>query len=131
MLSAVTGIPEIVLWGKPIDYERPGQMWRTQARSTMENWYSFVGSIQTGMVKNNLWRLLSIIFRAGIYSGELDRLPHFDIEFSPLWGVDALDLADIDLAKAQQDLTKAKTAQLYMDMGVIQPGEVRKSLYRK
>lgn len=131
MLSAVTGIPEIVLWGKPIDYERPGQMWRTQARSTLENWYSFIGSIQTGMVKNNLLRLLSIILRAGIYSGELDKLPHFDIEFSPLWCVDALDLADIDLAKAQQDLAKAKTAQLYMDMGVIQPGEVRKSLYRK
>lgn len=83
------------------------------------------------MVKNNLWRLLSIIFRAGICSGELDRLPHFDIDFSPLWGVDALDQADIDLARAQQDLAKAKTAQLYMDMGVIQPGEIRRSLYRK
>ena len=131
MLSAVTGIPEIVLWGKPIDYERPGQMWRTQARSTLENWYSFVGSIQTGMVKGNLWRLLSIIFCSGIYSGELDRLPTFDIEFSPLWCVDALDLADIDLAKAERDLAKAKTAEMYIDMGVIQPGEVRKCLYRK
>lgn len=131
MLSAVTGIPEIILWGKPVDYERPGQMWRNQARTTLENWYSFVCSIQTGMVKGNLYRLLSLIFRAGVYSGELCRLPHFDIEFSPLWVVDDLDQADIDLAEAQKDLAKAKTAELYMDMGVINPAEVRKSLYRK
>lgn len=131
MLSAVTGIPEIVLWGKPVDYERPGQMWRTQARSTLEQWYSFIGSIQTGMVKGNLWQLLSIIFHAGVHSGKLPMLPHFDIEFSPLWAVDDLELADIEFRKADQQLAKAKTAEMYVKMGILQPTEIRKGLFKK
>lgn len=131
MLSAVTGIPEIVLWGKPVDYERPGQMWRTQARSTLEQWYSFIGSIQAGMVKGNLWQLLSIIFHAGVHSGKLPMLPHFDIEFSPLWAVDDLELADIEFRKADQQLAKAKTAEMYVKMGILQPTEIRKGLFKK
>lgn len=131
MLSAVTGIPEIVLWGKPVDYERPGQMWRTQARSTLEQWYSFIGSIQTGMIKGNLWQLLSIIFHAGVHAGKLHSLPHFDIEFSPLWVADDLELTEIEFMKADQQLAKAKAAEMYVKMGILQPSEIRKGLFKK
>ena len=97
----------------------------------MENWYSLVGRIQTGMVKNSLWRLLSIIFQAEVNSGNLPRLPIFDIEFLPLWSIDGLEMADIKLAKAKQRLDEAKTAEIYVKMGSLEPSEIRKGLFRK
>lgn len=130
MLSAVTGIPEVILWGR-LDYEKPGQLLRKKDNVSMENWYSFVGRIQTGMVKNSLWRLLSIIFQAEVNSGNLPRLPKFDIEFLPLWSADDLEMADIQLAKAKQRLDEAKTAEMYVKMGSLKPSEIRKGLFRK
>lgn len=130
MLSAVTGIPEVVLWGR-IDYEKPGQLLRNKDNVSMENWYSFVGRIQTGMVKNSLWRLLSIIFQAEVNSGNLPRLPKFDIDFLPLWSIDDLERADIKLAKEKQRLYEAKAAEIYVKMGSLNPSKIRKGLFRK
>lgn len=127
-LSAATGIPEIVLWGKPIDYERPGQMWRQHDDTSMGAWYSYVEGIQNGMVKTNLWRLLSIIFRAEVNAGVLSRLPKFNVEFKPLWSIDAVDLADIDLEKAERQRSEAQAAAMYVGMGVIAPKDVRRRL---
>lgn len=128
MLSAATGIPETVLWGKPIDYERPGRMWRRGDDVSMGNWYSLIQGIQSGIVKNNLCRLLSIIFQAETNSGELTRLPKFDVEFSPLWFVDDMDRADIEFYNAEQRKAEAQAAALYVEMGVIAPREVRRRL---
>lgn len=128
ILSAATGIPETVLWGKPIDYERPGRMWRRGDNVSMGNWYSLVQGIQAGMVKTNLWRLLSIIFRAEVNTGALSRLPKFDIEFNPLWSVDAVDLADINYAKAEWQRSEAQAAAMYVGMGVVSRKEVRRGL---
>ena len=128
MLSAATGIPETVLWGKPIDYERPGRMWRRGDDVSMGNWYSLIQGIQSGMVKNNLCRLLSIIFQAETNSGELTRLPKFDVEFSPLWFVDDMDRAEIEFCNAEQRKAEAQAAALYVEMGVIAPREVRRRL---
>lgn len=130
MLSAVTGIPEVILWGR-LDYEKPGQLLRKKDNVSMENWYSFVGRIQTGMVKNSLWRLLSIIFQAEENTGNLHKLPKFDIEFLPLWSTDDLEMADIKLAKAKQRLDEAKTAEMYVKIGSLKPSEIRKGLFRK
>lgn len=128
MLSAATGIPETVLWGKPVDYERPGRLWRKGDDISMGNWYSLVQGIQAGMLKHNLWRLLSIIFQAEVNSGSLPRLPKFDIEFSPLWFVDDIDRADIELSNAERERAEAQTAALYVGMGVIAPKDVRRRL---
>ena len=128
ILSAATGIPETVLWGKPIDYERPGRMWRRGDNVSMGNWYSLVQGIQAGMVKTNLWRLLSIIFRAEVNTGVLSRLPKFEIEFNPLWSVDAVDLADINYAKAEWQRSEAQAAAMYVGMGVVSRKEVRRGL---
>lgn len=128
MLSTVTGIPEIILWGKPIDYERPGQMLRKHDDTSMETWYSYVEGIQTGMVKNNLRRLLSIIFQSEANSGALPQRPKFDIEFSKLWSINDVDLADIAHGKAEQQRAKAEAAALYVGMGAVTPEEVRRGL---
>lgn len=131
-LSAVCGIPDIVLWGRrTIIDPRSRPKWRRQDKETMEQWYSFVHRIQVGMVKNNLWRLLSIIFHAGVNSGELSILPKFDIEFNPLWSIDDLEQADIGLKEARAQRDKAQTAALYVKMGSIKPSEIRKGLFRK
>ena len=128
MLSAATGIPETVLWGKPIDYERPGRMWRMGDDVSMGNWYSLVQGIQASMVKTSLWRLLSIVFRAEVNTGVLPRLPKFDIEFNSLWSVDAVDLADIDHTKAERQRSEAQAAAMYVGMGVVSRKEVRRGL---
>lgn len=131
-LSAVCGIPDIVLWGRrTIIDPRSRPKWRKQDKETMEQWYSFVHRIQVGMVKNNLWRLLSILFQAGVNSGELSILPKFDIEFNPLWSIDDLEQADIGLKKAEAQRAKAQTAALYVKMGSLKPSEIRKGLFRK
>ena len=128
MLSAATGIPETVLFGKPIDYERPGRMWRRGDDVSMGNWYSLVQGIQSGMIKNNLWRLLYIIFQAETNSGELTRLPKFDVEFSPLWFVDDMERAEIEFSNAEKQKAEAQAAALYVRMGAMAPREVRRRL---
>lgn len=131
MLSAVTEIPEIILWGKSIDYERPGQMLRNRDNTSMANWYDLVERIQVGMIKHNLHLLLSIIFHASVNSGELSRPPHFDIEFLPLWAECAMDEADAKLARAKKQLAQAKEAEIYVNVGAARPVEIRKGLFKK
>ena len=128
LLSAVTGIPETVLWGKSIDYERPGQLWRKHDNGSAGAWYSYVQGIQSSMVKTNLWRLLSIIFQAEANSEAVPNVPKFDIEFKPLWSIDTIDQADMALAKAERQRSEAQAAALYVSMGVIAPEEVRRGL---
>ena len=64
MLSAVTEIPQTILFGKS-----PDGMNAT-GESDMENYYNYIERIQTRMVKSNLRYLLSIIFQAGVHSGD-------------------------------------------------------------
>lgn len=143
MLSAVTGIPEIILWGKPIGYNNPGHSWAGYDYASMRNWQDYISRIQGGMIRHNLSRLLSVIFQVGVNCGKFAKVPPFQIQF--ISGLNGSELraqrrhdrndhgedVDIALAEARKQLAKAKTAEMYMDMGVIQPGEVRKSLYRK
>lgn len=128
MLSAMTGIPEIILWGKPIDYERPGQMWRNHDEISIQSWYDLVEGIQSGTIKHNLYMLLSVIFRASVNRGELQAVPTINIQFSPVRIASAMDEADVKLAKAQKQLAQAKTAALYASMGVFHPTEIRRGL---
>lgn len=131
MLSAITGIPEIILWGKSIDYERPGQMWRKHDEVSMQSWYDLAEGIQSGMIKHNLHTLLSVIFQASVNRGKLPAVPKMNIQFSPIRIVSAMDEADIKLAKAQKQLTQAKTAAIYASMGVVHPAEIRRGLKRQ
>ncbi len=143
MLSAVTGIPESILWGKPIGYGNPGHSWAGYDYASMRNWQDYISRIQNGSIRHNLSQLLSVIFRASVNCGKFANVPSFQVHF--LSGLNGSKLraqrlharddhgedVDIALAEARKQLAKAKTAELYMDMGVIQPGEVRKSLFRK
>jgi phage-related protein (TIGR01555 family) len=122
MLSAITNIPQVVLFGQGV-----GGLSTTDDTS-MENWYNYVDRIRQRMLRPNLRYLLSILFQAGLATGEVDEVPKINIEFKPLWSMSESEQAALDQQKAQLQLTKAQTAQAYIDMQVIDPTEVRRKL---
>ena len=122
MLSAITNIPQTILFGQSV-----GGMSSTDDTS-MENYYNYVERIQKRMLKSNLRYLLSVIFQAGISTGEVDEIPKLKVKFNPLWSLSDTEQADLELKKAQIQQTKATTAQIYVQMEAIDPSEVRKKL---
>lgn len=121
-LSALTNIPQTILFGRS-----PSGMNAT-GESDLENWYSYVERIQKRMLKSNLRYLLSIIFKAGVFTKEIDEIPDIKIKFNPLWTVSDSEQADLEQKRAQASLTKAQTAQVYVDMQAIDPSEIRVKL---
>ena len=81
--------------------------------TSMENYYNYVERIQKRMLRSNLRYLLSIIFQAGLYTGEVDEVPKINVEFNPLWSLTDSEQADLDQKKAATQLTKAQTVQTY------------------
>lgn len=122
MLSAITNIPQTILFGQSV-----GGLSSTDDTS-MENYYNYVERIQKRMLKSNLRYLLSVIFQAGLATGEVDEIPKLKVKFNPLWSLSDTEQADLELKKAQIQQTKAATAQIYVQMEAIDPSEVRKKL---
>lgn len=122
LLSALTSIPQTILFGRS-----PAGMNATGA-SDMENYYSFVGKIQNRMLKSNLRYLLSVIFQAGLYTGEIQEVPKIKPQFTPLFTLSEAEQATIEQTRASTQQIKATTTQMYVDMQVLDPGEVRKKL---
>lgn len=122
MLSAITSIPQTILFGQGV-----GGMSSTDDTS-MENYYNYVERIQKRMLRKNLRYLLSIIFQAGLHTGEVDEVPKLNVEFNPLWSLSDADQAALEQQKASTQLTKAQAAQAYVSMEAIDPSEVRKKL---
>lgn len=122
MLSALTNIPQTILFGRsPAGETATGE-------SDMENWYNYIERIQKVMLKKNLRTLLDVIFLSGLYTGDLTEKPAFKLEFTPLWSLSEKEQADVDKTKADTEYVKAQTAQIYCDMQAIDPSEVRKGL---
>ena len=121
-LSAVTNIPQTILFGRS-----PAGMNAT-GHGDLENWYSYVERMQRRMVKKNLRYLLSVLFQAGVATGEVDEVPEIDIKFNPLWTFTDQEQAALEQQKASTEQVRAQTAQLYVDMQAIDPSEVRQKL---
>lgn len=122
MLSALSNIPQTILFGQAV-----GGLSSTDDTS-MENYYNYVERIQRRMLKSNLRYLLSIIFQAGLATGEVDEIPRLKIKFNPLWSLNDVEQADLEQKKEQTKLTRAQTAQIYVSMQAIDPSEVRQKL---
>ena len=122
MLSAVSNIPQTILFGRS-----PAGMNAT-GRSDLENYYNYVERIQKLMVKDNLTRLIDIIMQAGVNSRELDEFPKIRLKFKPLWSLSDAEQSQLDQQKAAAASTRAATAKIYVEMGVLDPSEVRRSL---
>lgn len=121
-LSALTNIPQTILFGRS-----PAGM-NSTGTSDLENWYNYVQRIQKRMLRSNLRYLLSVIFQAGVATGEIDEVPPIKVNFSPLWSLSDLEQAELEQKKANTAQIKATTTQMYVDMQAIDPSEVRKSL---
>ena len=122
MLSAVTNIPQTKLFGRsPAGENSTGE-------GDMENYYSYVEKIQKLNLKKNLSTLIDIILVAGKYKREFEEIPDYSLEFKPLWSLSEAEQANVDQTKASTELTKAQTAQVYVDMQSLDSSEVRKRL---
>lgn len=121
-LSALTNIPQTILFGRS-----PAGM-NSTGESDLENWYNFVERIQKRMLKSNLRYLLSVIFQAGVATGEVDEVPKIKVKFNPLWSLSDTEQAELEQKKATTAQTRAQTVQIYVDMQAIDPTEVRRKL---
>lgn len=122
MLSAVTNIPQTKLFGRsPAGENASGD-------GDMENYYTFVRKIQKLNLKKNLKILLDVILMSGKYKGKYVEAPKYKLEFKPLWSLSETEQANVNQIKAATELSKAQTAQVYVDMQALDASEVRKRL---
>lgn len=123
LLSAVTCIPQTILFGRsPAGENATGE-------SDLENYYNFVEGIQKRMLKKNVRTLIKAIVQAGIYDGSIAENPGIiKPSFPPLWSLTETERAQVDLVRAQTEQANAQTVQMYMDMQIISPEEVRQAL---
>lgn len=122
LLSAVTCIPQTILFGRSPSGEN------ATGESDLENYYNFVEGIQKRMLKKNIRTLLKAVTQAGMYDGSIGDPGIIKPTFKPLWSLSEAEQATVDLTKAQRAQATAQTAQLYIDMQVLQPDEVRQAL---
>lgn len=122
MLSAVTEIPQTILFGRsPAGMNATGD-------SDMENYYNMVEKIQKQNMKSNSKRIIDLILREGKHKGYISEIPKYKVKFAPLWSLSDLENANIEQIKAGIEQTKAQTTQIYIDSGVLDPSEARKLL---
>lgn len=122
MLSAVTNIPQTILFGRsPAGMNATGD-------SDLENYYNMVENIQKQNMKKNVRTLLRLILKQGFLEGAIPEIPRFKVKFAALWSQSDTEIADIEQRRAQTQQIKAQTAQSYIETGVLDPSEVRKSL---
>lgn len=122
MLSAVTKIPQTKLFGRSPAGEN------STGKGDMENYYTFVEKIQKLNLKKNLGVLIDMILAAGKYKGEFEEIPDYRLQFRSLWSLSEKEQAEVDQTKAATELTKAQTAQAYVDMQALDVSEIRKKL---
>lgn len=122
MLSAVTKIPQTKLFGRSPAGEN------STGKGDMENYYTFVEKIQKLNLKKNLGILIDMILAAGKYKGEFEEIPDYRLQFRSLWSLSEKEQAEVDQTKAATELTKAQTAQAYVDMQALDVSEIRKKL---
>lgn len=122
MLSAVTGIPQTILFGRsPAGENSTGE-------SDLTNYYDDIAQSQNVVVKDNLLTVIDIVLAAGKTKGDLEEIPEYTLKFNPLWNLSKQEQATVDQANAAAELSKAQTAQAYIDMQALDPREVRKAL---
>ncbi|WP_320972285.1 DUF1073 domain-containing protein [Enterocloster bolteae] len=125
MLSAVTDIPQTILFGRsPAGENSTGE-------NDMENYYSMVEKIQKMNMKSNGRTLIDLILIEGKTKGRIDEIPRYKTKFAALRSMTEEQKANVDSVKANTELVKAQTADTYVNMQAVDPSEVRKNLANK
>ena len=122
MLSAVTNIPQTILFGRsPAGMNDTGE-------GDLENYYNMVENIQKQNMKGNARTLIDLILKQGMADGKLQSIPDYKVKFTSLWSLSEQEQANVDKTKADTEQVKAATAQAYIESGVLDPSEARKTL---
>ena len=109
-LAAVAKIPESLLFGRQL-----GGLNSTGA-SDLENWYARIGQEQQVTILPALDRIVGLIMKAqGVYTDD------YLIKFKPLWVPSAKE-------SAETEKTKADVRRTYVEIGSLDPSEVRSML---
>jgi phage-related protein (TIGR01555 family) len=112
LLSADTGYPITRLFGVS-----PGGMNAT-GESDMRNYYDNVRSAQSTDLKPLLLYILRVI-------SEWQKIPEPYIKFLPLQTMNEKEQAELEKMNVDKDKIEADTYKAYVDMGVLEPYEVR------
>jgi len=112
LLSADTGYPITRLFGVS-----PGGMNAT-GESDMRNYYDSVRSVQAAEAYPMILRIVRII-------SEWKKIPEPYIKFLPLETMNEKQQAELEKITADKDQVEATTYKAYIDMGVLEPYEVR------
>lgn len=122
MLSAVTSIPQTILFGRsPAGENSTGE-------SDFENYYNLVENIQNQNIKANVRKLINIILRQYFVVGGISQIPTFKVRFNPLWSMSEKESAEIEKIRADTELVKAQMYQTLADLQVVDPSEIRQML---
>ena len=122
LLSAVTNIPQTVLFGRsPAGENATGE-------GDLTNYYDYVGQMQELNITDNLRYIVDLILAAEYNNGRIEAIPEYTPEPRPLWNKSEKEQAELDSSRAQAALTKAQATQVYVDMQVLDPMEIRKTL---
>ncbi len=123
MLSAVTDIPQTILFGKdPAGEDATGD-------NDRDNYFQLLNRIQANSYKDAAIKVVKLILKAMISEGTQEKdIPPYEVRFNPMKQLSEEEQANIDSIKAGTAQTKAATAQVYVDMQALDPSEVRKGL---
>ncbi|MFC2475883.1 MAG: anti-CBASS protein Acb1 family protein [Catonella sp.] len=125
MLSAVTDIPQTILFGRsPAGENSTGE-------SDQENYYNMVENIQKQNMKRNARTIIDLKLIEGLRNGKIKEKPKYKVKFAALWSMSEKEKAEIEKLKADTEYVKAQTATLYMDSGVVDASEVRRNLAKE
>lgn len=122
MLSAVTDIPQTILFGRsPAGENSTGE-------SDLENYYNMVEGIQKMNMKANSRTVLDLMLIEGKKKRRIKEIPPYKVKFAALWSMSETEQSTVENTKANTEMVKAQTAQIYVDMQALDPSEVRGGL---
>lgn len=121
MLSAVTDIPQTILFGKdPAGEDSTGD-------NDRDNYFQLLNRIQANSYHGAAEKVIRAVLKEIGVKKKVD-IPDYEVRFKPLKQLSEEEQANVDSIKAGTEQTKASTAQIYVDMQALDPSEVRKGL---
>lgn len=117
-LSGVTGIPVYLLMGRSI-----GGLNSTGA-ANMDGWYARIEAMQNDRLRNHIDRIINLVLRAmtGEDGGD------YKLCFNSLKVESEKERAEIEKLEAEAERIEAETAAKYVEIGALDPLEVRKEI---
>ena len=122
MLSAVSHIPQTRLFGRsPAGENATGE-------GDLTNYKEYVAGIQSGDLLDNTRTLTKLIFLGMQWAGEVQEIPDYTVTYKDAWTLSDSEKATLDQTVASTQLVKAQTTEVYINSGVVDPSQVKKTM---